>query len=355
VVFLFSENKSLSPATDFFYGRKSEIVYFCRNIIQMIIITGAAGFIGSCLLSKLNNKGLKDIILVDDFTNGSKNMNILQKAYRDRVDRKLFFDWMEEHHADVDFVYHIGARTDTAEFDMRVFDELNLGYSKKVWELCTRFSIPMVYASSAATYGMGEFGYNDDHSIISQLQPLNPYGVSKNEFDKWVLQQTETPPFWAGLKFFNVYGPNEYHKGRMASVIFHTYHQVRETASMKLFRSHRPDIADGEQKRDFIYVKDLVKILLFFYVNRSNSGIYNAGTGEARTFLDLARSTFHAMHILPEISFIDTPADIRDKYQYFTEANMQKLRNAGYSDPFHSLEEGVEDYIQGYLINKIYY
>lgn len=321
----------------------------------MIIITGAAGFIGSCLLSKLNNKGIKEVILVDDFTNGSKNMNILNKAYRDRVDRKLFFEWLDEHHQQVEFIFHIGARTDTAEFNYSIFEELNVGYSKKVWEACTRYQIPLVYASSAATYGLGEWGYEDSHDIIEKLQPLNPYGISKNEFDKWVLKQSEQPPFWAGLKFFNVYGPNEYHKGRMASVIMHTYKQIRETGSMKLFRSHHPDFEDGKQQRDFIYVKDLVKILLFFYVHRKDSGIYNAGTGEARTFLDLALNTFRSMHVTPDIQFVDTPMDIRDKYQYFTQANMKKLLSIGYDQPFHSLEEGVEDYVQGYLIPGIYY
>lgn len=321
----------------------------------MIVITGAVGFIGSCLLSKLNNKGLKEIILVDDFSNGMKNMNIINKAYRDRVDRKMFFEWFQEHHDQVEFVFHIGARTDTAEFNYGVFEELNLNYSKKMWDACTRYGIPMVYASSAATYGMGEYGYIDSHEIVESLKPLNPYGVSKNEFDKWVLKQTEQPPFWAGLKFFNVYGPNEYHKSRMASVIFHTYHQIEETGSMKLFRSHRPDVKDGEQMRDFIYVKDIVKILLFFYVHRKDSGIYNAGTGEARTFLDLVLNTFRSMRVSPDIHFIDTPEDIRDKYQYFTQANMEKLISVGYDQPFHSLEEGVEDYVQGYLMPKVYY
>lgn len=321
----------------------------------MIVITGAAGFIGSCLLAKLNNKGLKEIILVDDFSNGSKNMNILNKAYRDRVDRRLFFEWLDVHHDEVEFVFHIGARTDTAEFNEAIFEELNLGYSKKMWNACSRFGIPMLYASSAATYGMGEFGYLDSHDVIPQLKPLNPYGVSKNEFDKWVLTQTEQPPFWAGLKFFNVYGPNEYHKGRMASVIFHTFHQIEETGSMKLFRSHRADVEDGKQMRDFIYVKDLVKILLFFYARRSNSGIYNVGTGEARTFLDLATNTFRSMRVVPNISFVDTPVDIREKYQYFTEAKMDKLLSIGYDQPFHSLEEGVDDYVQGYLMTKTYY
>ncbi len=321
----------------------------------MIVITGAAGFIGSCLLAKLNNKGLKEIILVDDFSNGSKNMNILNKAYRDRVDRRLFFEWLDVHHDEVEFVFHIGARTDTAEFNEAIFEELNLGYSKRMWDACTRFGIPMLYASSAATYGMGEFGYLDSHDVIPQLKPLNPYGVSKNEFDKWVLTQTGQPPFWAGLKFFNVYGPNEYHKGRMASVIFHTFHQIEETGSMKLFRSHRADVEDGKQMRDFIYVKDLVKILLFFYARRSNSGIYNVGTGEARTFLDLATNTFRSMRVVPNISFVDTPVDIREKYQYFTEAKMDKLLSIGYDQPFHSLEEGVDDYVQGYLMTKTYY
>lgn len=321
----------------------------------MIIITGAAGFIGSCLLSKLNNKGIKDIILVDDFSNGNKNMNIINKAYRDRVDRMLFFEWIQEHHAEVEFIFHIGARTDTAEFDMNVFDLLNLNYSKQVWKICTQYNIPLVYASSAATYGLGELGYNDDHKLVEQLKPLNPYGVSKNEFDKWVLKQTEKPPFWAGLKFFNVYGPNEYHKGRMASVIFHAFHQIHETKSLNLFRSHNLKFEDGKQMRDFIYVKDVVKICLFLYIQRKESGIYNVGSGEARTFLDLATNTFQSMRVEPDINFIDTPEDIREKYQYFTEANMQKLISIGYDQPFHSIEEGIEDYLQGYLIGKMYY
>jgi ADP-L-glycero-D-manno-heptose 6-epimerase len=321
----------------------------------MIVLTGAAGFIGSCLLSKLNNKGYKEIILVDDFSNGSKNMNILHKAYRDRVDRMLFFEWLDEHYQDVEFIFHIGARTDTAEFDMNVFDLLNLNYSKSIWNACVKYNIPLVYASSAATYGLGEFGYEDSHEIIENLKPLNPYGISKNEFDKWVIKQAQQPPFWAGLKFFNVYGPNEYHKDRMASVIFHAYHQIRENGSMKLFRSHNPQFEDGKQMRDFIYVKDVTKICLFLYLTRKQSGIYNVGTGEARTFLDLVNETFHSVRMTPDIQFIDTPEDIRDKYQYFTEAKMEKLRSIGYNEPFHSLEEGIEEYVQGYLIGNTYY
>jgi len=213
-----------------------------------------------------------------------------------------------------------------------------------------------VYASSAATYGFGEHGYDDRHDIVPDLKPLNPYGVSKNDFDKWVLEQVALPtapnpqPFWAGLKFFNVYGPNEYHKGRMASVIFQTVKQIRETGGMKLFRSHRPDFADGHQLRDFIYVKDVAEVCLFFYKNQQSSGLYNVGTGQARPFWDLAVATFQAMGLAPNISFVDTPADIRDTYQYFTEANMQKLRAAGYEQPFQTLEAGVEDYVRGYLL-----
>ena len=211
----------------------------------------------------------------------------------------------------------------------------------------------MMYASSAATYGLGEFGYDDNHEIVESLKPLNSYGISKNEFDKWALKQAETPPFWAGMKFFNVYGPNEYHKARMASVIFHAFYQIEKTNSMKLFRSHNPNYKDGEQLRDFIYVKDVVDVLLFMMKKQPTSGIYNLGTGQARSFLDLVKATFKAMNIPENISFIDTPEDIRDKYQYFTEANMQKLINAGYSKPFTSLEQGVSDYVD-YLKNERY-
>ncbi len=322
---------------------------------KVIVITGAAGFIGSCLLAKLNNKGIKDIIIVDDFFKGYKLVNIDSKSYIDHVQRDVFFDWFRQNHDAVEFVFHLGARTDTTEFDKSIFDTLNLNYSKSVWQLCTEYQVPMVYASSAATYGLGELGYDDDVSLIPQLKPLNPYGESKNDFDKWVITQTTTPPFWAGLKFFNVYGPNEFHKQRMASVVFHAFNQINETGRMQLFRSHKAGIADGHQKRDFIYVKDVVKVCLFFYLNPKHSGIYNLGTGEASTFLDLVNNTFLAMRLEPKIDFVDTPLDIRDKYQYFTEAKMDKLRAIGYDLEFASLEEGIDDYVQSYLINKQYY
>jgi len=321
----------------------------------MIIVTGAAGFIGSCLVSKLNHEGFEDIVVVDNFSNPEKNKNLEGKKISAKVDRNEFFTWLEENQKLVQFIFHIGARTDTTEFDVSVFDELNIGYTKKLWKACVKHGLPLVYASSAATYGLGEFGYEDSHEIVEKLKPLNPYGDSKNDFDKWALVQEEKPYFWVGLKFFNVYGPNEFHKARMASVIFHAYNQIKATEGMKLFRSHNPEYKDGEQIRDFVYVKDVVDILLFFMGHRKDSGIYNLGTGKARTFLDLTKNTFKAMGIKENISFIDTPEDIRDKYQYFTEAKMDKLLKIGYNKEFHSLEEGVEDYVKNYLIGKNYY
>ena len=244
----------------------------------------------------------------------------------------------------------MGARTDTTEFDYSIHEELNVVYSQNVWNYCTEKNIPLIYASSAATYGSGELGYDDNHEIVEDLKPLNPYGISKNEFDKWALKQTETPPFWAGLKFFNIYGPNEYHKGRMASVIWHSFNQIKKDGLVKLFRSHRPDFKDGEQLRDFVYVKDLVKVIYWMMQNQQiPSGLYNLGTGSARSFYDLASSTFRGLDLEPNISFVDMPIDIRDKYQYFTEANMQKLKAAGYTDAFYTLEEGVDDYVRNYL------
>lgn len=321
----------------------------------MIIVTGAAGFIGSCLVNKLNNKGYKDIICVDDFTREDKNLNLKNKAYRQKINREVFFEWLSENHRQVNFVFHLGARTDTTEFDTRVFDKFNLNYSKQMWKACAHYDLPLVYASSAATYGDGQLGYNDSHEIVDKLQPLNPYGESKNEFDKWVLTQEHQPYFWAGLKFFNVYGPNEYHKGRMASVVIHAYKQIKETGQMKLFRSHRPDFKDGEQLRDFVYVKDVIRVCFYLMMHKRDSGIYNLGTGKARSFLDLAKATFAAMETEERIDFMDTPEDIRDKYQYFTEANMDKLRSIGYSRPFFSLEEGIRDYVQKYLVGDLRY
>ena len=321
----------------------------------MIIITGAAGFIGSCLITRLNEEEFNDLILVDDFSHPEKVKNYFRKKFTNCIERKVFIEWLKQNHRFVQFVFHIGARTDTTEFNQAIFDELNLNFSKSLWNICVEYGLPLVYASSAATYGDGSFGYKDDHSIIPKLQPLNPYGISKNEFDKWALQQKRSPYFWAGLKFFNVYGPNEYHKNRMASVIFHAYNQIEKNGTMKLFRSHNTAYKDGEQLRDFIYVKDVVEVCMFLLRHRKDSGVYNLGSGKARTFLDLVRNTFKAMNKPEKIEFIDTPIDIRDKYQYFTEANMNKLRSIGYAKAFYTLEEGVKDYVQSYLLKGVYY
>lgn len=320
----------------------------------MIVITGAAGFIASNLLSRLNEDNFKDIVLVDDFSSEEKNKNFENKQYSEKVDRKDFEQWLDKNHKHIQFVFHIGAKSATTGFPKSVYDELNLNYSKMVWNKCVEFGLPMVYASSAATYGMGELGYKDSHDIVEQLKPLNDYGVSKNDFDIWALKQEKQPYFWAGLKYFNVYGPNEFHKGRMASVVYHAFNQISSTQAMKLFQSHHADYKDGEQERDFVYVKDLSDIMVFLMHYRKDSGLYNIGTGEARTFLDLVKNTFSSMDVKEDISFIPTPEDIRDKYQYFTEADMDKLRSIGYKKEFTSLEEGVKDYVQNYLISKTY-
>ena len=281
--------------------------------------------------------------------------NYTDKKFLNIIERSEFLEWLDIQHDSIDIIYHLGARTDTTEFDKKIFDDLNLNYSKEIWKRCVQFQIPLVYASSAATYGAGESGYDDDEKIIPQLKPLNPYGDSKNDFDKWVLQQKEFPPRWCGLKFFNVYGPNEYHKGRMASVVFHAYNQIKENSGVKLFRSHKKELNDGEQLRDFIYVKDVAEVLFFLFNHKIENGIYNLGSGKARTFIDLVSAVFSSLQKEKHIEWIDIPEDIRDKYQYFTEAKMDRLKSAGYKFPFTSLEDGVADYVKNYLNeNKIW-
>jgi ADP-L-glycero-D-manno-heptose 6-epimerase len=320
----------------------------------MIVVTGAAGFIGSCLVTKLNSGGFHDIVVVDNFSVAKKEPNLENKRLKEYVDRNDFFDWLDDHYEEVEFIFHIGARTDTTETNTDLLNLLNLDYSKKVWQACCEYQIPLVYASSAATYGAGKLGYDDDEATLPLLNPLNAYGDSKQQFDVWALEQKAKPFFWAGLKFFNVYGPNEYHKEKMASVVLHAYQQISGKGRLALFKSHHPDFEDGKQMRDFVYVKDVVEVLYFLMHHRKDSGIYNLGTGEARTFLDLAFQTFEAMGAEVNIDFIDTPLEIRDNYQYFTQAKMDKLRSIGYNQPFYTLEEGVREYVQEYLIPHRY-
>jgi ADP-L-glycero-D-manno-heptose 6-epimerase len=260
----------------------------------------------------------------------AKRNNWEQKQFLKVIERQAFLEQLPNLDFTIDAIIHLGARTDTTEFDYAVHDELNVKYSKALWLYATEKQIPFIYASSAATYGSGEQGYDDSHTILDQLTPLNPYGVSKNEFDKWAIAQTNQPPVWTGLKFFNVYGPNEGHKGRMASVIFHAFNQIKVIGWMlhEMFSQHW---------------------------SKEKNGLYNLGTGQARSFYDLAANTFTAQGLQPNIEFIDMPLDIRDKYQYFTEANMNKLRAAGYTEPFSSLEEGVGDYVSNYLVKKQLY
>lgn len=317
----------------------------------MIVITGAAGFIGSCMITKFNNEGHNDLILVDDFTNVKKEPNYIGKKYLRKFDRLDFLKLLLSNDKNgIDFIIHIGARTDTTETNKEIFDNLNLNYSKKIWKFCTQNQIPLIYISSAATYGDGKLGYDDqDDSLIFKLKPLNLYGESKNDFDKWILEQFQTPPNWYGLKLFNVFGPNEYHKGRMASVIYHAYNQAKETNKIKLFKSHNPNFRDGEQLRDFIYVKDVIDVIFWLTEKKPKSGIYNLGSGQSRSFLSLTDAVCSTIDKKIEIKFVDMPEDIRDKYQYFTHANINKLRSVGYTKSFYTLENAIEDYIKNYL------
>ena len=316
----------------------------------MIVVTGAAGFIGSFIVGKLNREGFKDIVLVGKYDDPLKFQNYQTKTYTEMVDRDHFFDWLAGNEQFVQMIIHMGARTDTVGQEPEIYQQLNLEYSQKIWKACIRYGLPLIYASSASTYGDGQFGFDDDHAIIPELQPMNLYAQSKHDFDCWALEQKEQPYFWAGLKFFNVFGPNEYHKNRMASVILQAFNTISETGKMNLFRSHHPDFHDGEQARDFIHVEDVSKVILFFMNHRKDSGIYNVGAGVARTYLSLTKAVFNSMNMADNIGFINIPADLQGKYQYYTCANIQKLRAIGYNEPFFSLETGIDDYVRNYLL-----
>ncbi len=321
----------------------------------MIVVTGAAGFIGSYVVGKLNSEGYTDIVIVDKYDDPLKFQNYNSKIYSEIVDRDTFFDWLADHEQSVRMIIHLGARTDTVGQEAEIYQELNLIYSQKIWNACIQYDLPLIYASSASTYGDGNQGFDDDHSLIPELKPLNLYAKSKHDFDCWALEQRQQPSFWAGLKFFNVFGPNEYHKDRMASVIFQAFNTISETGKMDLFRSHHSDFEDGEQSRDFIYVEDIAKVILFFMNHRKDSGVYNVGTGEARSYLSLTKAVFKSMRKDEEIGFVDTPEDLRGKYQYYTCANIQKLKRVGYNEPFFSLELGIEEYVQNYLTPGLRY
>ena len=331
----------------------------------MIIVTGAAGFIGSAFIWRLNEAGITDILAVDKMRDGEKWLNLRKRDYSDWVDRDDLFTWLSvpENAEKITGVVHMGACSATTEQDGDFLMSNNYGYSKKLWEFCTKQQIPYVYASSAATYGAGELGYEDEVSPeeLKRLMPLNKYGYSKKYFDDWAFKQKETPSQWVGVKFFNVYGPQEYHKGRMASMVFHTFNQFRENGGVKLFKSHKEGFADGEQLRDFVYIKDVVDVLFFFLTEKVPSGVYNLGTGEARSFLDLSMETMKnasqndKLQVSDVIEFVPMPEDLRGRYQYFTEARMEKLKKAGYTKRFHTLEEGVADYVINYLSKEDIY
>jgi len=322
----------------------------------MIIITGGAGMIGSIMAWHLNNKlGRQDLIIVDRITHENQWQNLVHRHYAEYLDKDQLFDFLEDND-DITAVIHMGAISATTERDFNKLVADNMHYSQDLWSWCAEYEVPFFYASSAATYGGGEQGYDD--VSIENLRPLNGYGYSKHFFDQWVLQQVAhkqiTPPAWAGFKFFNVYGPNEYHKERMASVAYHTFNQFKETGTMRLFKGTKADVEDGMQLRDFVYVKDVADVMGFFLEaalknKPAASAIYNIGTGQARSFKDLATNVMTSMDREPNITYIDMPQDLQGKYQYFTQAEMKKLRDAGYKKPFTTLEEGVKDYVQNYL------
>lgn len=314
----------------------------------MIILTGGAGFIGSCVLACLNRRGIEDVVVVDHIEETEKWRNLRNKKYLEYYNRADFLQKLSEFRGKVTHVIHMGACSSTTERNFDFLYQNNLNYTKALWQFCAEDGASFLYASSAATYGAGEFGF-DDGTDIGGLQPLNAYGYSKQLFDLWAEKQEKQPPQHVGFKFFNVYGPNEYYKGSMASVILHGYRSIQECGKIKLFKSYKDGYADGGQLRDFVYVKDICSVILFMMEHPDINGLFNLGTGKARSFYDLGCSVFRALDREPNVEFIEMPESLRPKYQYFTEAKMEKLRAAGYTRPFTSLEGGVADYVRNYL------
>lgn len=316
-----------------------------------IVVTGGAGFIGSCVVRMLNEQGIDDIIIVDNIASTEKWKNMRNKKFLEYYNREDFLAVLPQLKNQVTHIIHLGACSATTELNFEYLHQNNLNYSKTLWNFCTENQISFIYASSAATYGDGGLGF-DDKMDIGALQPLNGYGYSKHLFDMWAQKQVLRPKQAVGLKFFNVYGPNEYFKGSMASVVMHGFKSVTETGKIKLFKSYKEGFGDGGQTRDFIYVKDICKVISFLINNTQVNGLFNLGTGNARAFNDLGVAVFKALEIQPNIEFIEMPESLREKYQYFTEAKMDKLREAGYNEPFYSLEEGVRDYVVNYLAKE---
>ncbi|MCX7190118.1 MAG: ADP-glyceromanno-heptose 6-epimerase [Methylotenera sp.] len=323
----------------------------------MIVITGGAGMIGSIIAWQLNQQGRNDMVIADRITHADQWQNLVKRQYVQYLDKDQLMPWLEGR-TDIEAIIHMGAISATTERDFNKLVEANIHYSQNLWTWCANNKAAFFYASSAATYGDGALGYDD--ASIEDLRPLNGYGYSKHFFDQWALRQIDedkpSPLAWAGFKFFNVYGPNEYHKERMASVAFHSFNQFKETGTVKLFKSHKQGYSDGMQLRDFVYVKDAAAVVVHFleaalHNNACANSIYNIGTGQARAFKDLASGVITSMGKVPNISYIDMPEDLQGKYQYFTEAPITKLLTAGYNKPFCSLEEGVNDYVQNYLMH----
>lgn len=314
----------------------------------MIVVTGGAGFIGSCIVKTLNRCGYKDIVIVDDIADSDKWMNMRNKQYKTYIHKNVFLSRISDI-GEIEAIIHMGAQSSTLEKNFDYLWMNNFQYTKKLWMYCADKKIPFIYASSAATYGGGERGF-DDNLNIDELRPLNGYGYSKQLFDSWVKHHAvDFPSQYVGLKFFNVYGPNEYFKGAMSSMVYHGYKQITSSGEVRLFKSYNPEFADGGQLRDFIYVKDVCSVIMWFLNHKNVSGLYNLGTGKARSFKELAEATFQAMGEKVNIKYIDMPADLREKYQYFTQANMEKLRSVGCDVKFMDIEQGINDYVINYL------